>query len=222
MTFDEIVNEVADRMNLSAPSALDRIGRSVNERYKQLCSSVGLQTSIRSTTPVTSATAIGSRNVTFGSATTKVQKIITVFDATVTPAAGTFTERSVEYLRNQSDSGDQSREYGILAMGAFTVTIFLGGVPTTVRTLSADVELNKATLAGTDVPAFSEAFHDVLILYAMAVELDKLEKKDAAVDKKKESEWRASELRMYIAKSAYLDIIAGGRGTARLGQPLVV
>ena len=222
MTFDEIVNEVLDRYNLSAASARDRVGRSVNERYKQLCSSMGLQTASRSTTPVTAVTVVGNRNVTFGSSSTKVQKIITVFDATITPAAGVFQERSVDYLRNQSDAGDSSREYAILAMGAWTVTIFLGGIPTTVRTLSADVELNKATLDGDDVPAFAEAYHDILIHYASAVELEKLEKLDAARAKKAESEARASELRMYIAKSAYLDIIAGGRGTARLGQPLIV
>lgn len=221
MTFDEIVYDVMDRLNLSAASAQDRIGRSVNERYKQLCASMGIQTSARSTTPVTSPTVIGSRNVTFGSATTKVQKIITVFDATISPAVGVFTERSVDHLRNQSDSGDRSREFAVLAMGAFTVTIFLGGTPTTVRTLSADVELNKATLAGTDVPAFAEAYHNILTTYGMSIELEKMEKKDAAREKKAESEYLASELRMYIAKSGYLDIIAGGRGAFVL-PPLMV
>lgn len=215
-----MVSEICDRYNLSAPSARDRIGRSINECYKALCSSIGLQTSARGT--ATSATSIGSRVVTFGPSPTKVQKILSVYDATVSPAVGTFNERTFEYLRDSQDSGDQSREFAIQLMGADSVTIFLGGTATTVRTLTADVEVNKATLAGVDVPAFAESFHDILLKYASSIELDKLEKYDAAEKKMRQFEDRTSELRMYIAKSAYKDIIAGSRGSARSGQPLII
>lgn len=220
MTFDDMTNEVADRYNLSAASARDRIGRSINECYKALCSSIGLQTSARGS--ATANTAIGSRTVTFGPTPVKVQKIIDVYDATVAPTVGKFIERSFEYLRDSYDSGDQSREFAIQLMGATSVTVFLGGTATTVRTLTADVEINKATLVGTDVPAFAEAFHDILLTYASSIELEKLEKYDAAQQKMKQSKDRTSELRMYIAKSAYKDVIAGSRGSARSGQPLII
>jgi hypothetical protein len=161
--------------------------------------------------------------VTFGPTPVKVQKIIDVYDATLPPTVGHYTERSFEYLRDAADAGENSRDFAIQLMGSSSVTIFLGGTATTVRTLSADVEINKETLAGTDVPAFAEAYHDILLTYATSIELDKLEKYDAAAKKMAQSDDRVAELRMYIAKSAYKDVIAGSRGgNSRMGVPLII
>ena len=69
--------------------------------------------------------------------------------------------------------------------------------------LTADVEVNLATLSGVGVPAFAESFHDLLVYGAVAIELEKMEKYELAKAQEARCEGRISELRMFIAKSAY-------------------
>ncbi len=94
-------------------------------------------------------------------------------------------------------------------MGASTVTIFLDSIPATVYALHADALVNLSMLSGTMVPAFTQDFHDILIYGGMATELDKMEKYDLSAKKEKQFEQRLSELRLYQASSAYMDIIMG-------------
>src|SRR5438477_361625 len=75
MTFTEIVNEVAELTNnLSSPTALTRIGREVNTRYKRVSSAISLNTVRRGTT--TSSTSVGVATVTF----TGIEKLERVID----------------------------------------------------------------------------------------------------------------------------------------------
>ena len=48
-TFTEIVAQTAERLNLTSAEALARLGRYVNDRNRQVTSSVGLNTSRRAT-----------------------------------------------------------------------------------------------------------------------------------------------------------------------------
>lgn len=211
MTFQEIVSETANRLNLTSDDAINRIGRAVNERYKWALSSIGMQTSRRET--VTSPTIIGQETLVFPNPLTPtapgVEKLYSVFNAAVTPKE--FLDLySVEELRTQiGTSTDPTHSYAIWRVGPSSVTILLGSIPTTVYTLSADVEENLSTLSNADVPDFPEDFHHILLYGAMATELEKLEKYDLADRQEKRFNDRLSDLRMYIIKSGFLDINQG-------------
>lgn len=209
MTFTDIVNEVADRMNLTSPQALTRIGRSVNERYRWLASSIGFDTIERRT--ATANTVIGSRYVTFGPSPVNVQKLLAVWNPNLTPIY-VLDQVSFDTLRNSVEmTGHQPRQYAVSLMGSSSVQIFLDGVADTVFPLNADVMTNLTTLSLNDVPAFAEDYHDALVYGAMATEYDKMEKPELAKTKEDQFEVRVSELRMFIAKSAYLTIYPARR-----------
>lgn len=275
MTFTQIVAKIADRLNLTSAAALTRVGEYVNERYRETCSSVGLQTSVRTT--ATASTTIGNRSLVFtcekilsvynngglpvvsitrsGSTATATVTAhgyvtgsaifitgaveteynggftitvltantftFTVTGAPATPATGTITvelqqtqwvlgEQSFDTLRNLPVmSSSPAQQYAIQAMGASTVTIFLGSIPSTVYILSADVEINLTDLSGSGVPNFPADFHDLLIKGGLASELYKMEKYDLSSVQEEKFEKRLGELRLFIAKSAYIDIYQG-------------
>lgn len=212
MTFTDIQNEIADRLNLTSPQALTRIGRSINERYRWLASSMGFDTIERRVASADSV--VGNRSMTFGPSPVNVQKLLAVWNPAFTPPF-VLGQVNFDELRNQSISaGMFPQRYAIQLMGADSVTIFLDSTPTSIFPLSADVLSNVTTLSVDDVPAFSGDFHDVLIYGGMATELEKMEKYDLA--EKQEGRWneRLSDLRLFQAKSSYLDIYQGRRAPA--------
>lgn len=197
MTFSEIVSDIAERLNLTDARALTRIGKHVNERYRWLASTVNLQTLARTT--VAASTTIGSSFVTF----TGCEKIRSVYNPAYTPAM-VLDERTVDELRNGPLGTDPPSQYAVYTMGATTVTIKLNTVAATVFALGADAEANITTLSGTNVPAFAESYHDLLIFGVLATELEKLEKYEFAKKQEAMFQQRLSELRFFIHKSAYL------------------
>ncbi len=213
MNFTELVTEVLERLNLSSTDATARIGRVVNERYRWLASSIGMETTVRGT--ATANTVVGNRSLTFGPKPIGVEKLFAVYDATTTPFT-VLDELSFDEMRNRQVGTDPPQRYAIQLMAATSVTILLDCTPATIYTLTADVETTLATLSGLNVPAFPESYHDALIYGAMATELEKMEKYDLAKAQEKRFEERASQLRLFIAKSAYLDFYQGK--TARSGR----
>lgn len=291
MTFDQIVNEICEALNLTSDDAKSRVGRSVNRRYRRLTSSVGLITS--RFIPTSATATAGSRNLTF----TNVEKLLAVVDKTdpdqdimleeITP-----DEMHITQLRSGSE---MPRHFAILTMDPTSVTIevdvipaagatsavaaaagvsyslhdtltLVGGVlaegsagipsvctvtsvngsggvtgvsittpglyttfPTnpvsvtggtgtgctltvtwaTPFTLYADAVTTVTTLSGKQCPDFPESFHDILVLGGMADEYRKMEKFQFYKDCEAEYENRASDLRLFIAKSAYKDIFQG-------------
>lgn len=219
MTFTDIQNEVADRLNLTSAAALARIGRSINERYRWLASSIGIADVIERLT-ASADTVVGNRSLTFGPTPVAVEKLLSVFNTAFTPPM-VLDQVTFDELRNSPIGTDPPKQYAIQLMGAKSVTVFLDTIPATIFTLSADVEGNLTTLSGTAVPAFAEDFHNLLVYGAMATELDKQEKYDLAEKKETQFDTRVSELRLYIAKSAYLAIAQGKTPTYRIQSLLV-
>lgn len=210
MTFTELVTAVEDRLNLSSSDATARIGREINDRYKRVTSSIGLNTSRRST--VSKAATIGNRNLTF----TGIEKISIVYD-TSTGQDRVLDEVTYTELREATPEGEPPSRYAIANMGAQTVTIYLSCIPITTFTLFADGLALASTLSGSQLPAFPESYHDVLMHGVIADELRKLEKFALATEAENLYEKRLSELRYFIAKSGYLQIIQGGRGRVTAG-----
>lgn len=202
MTFQEIQNDVADRWGLANDGiALTRIGRFINQRYRELASSLGLQTTVRATAQA--ATIVGNRSLTF-----LCEKLYAVYDASVTPVR-VLTLATFDQLRNGMVATDPAQTYAIQLMGASTVTIFLDSVPATSYTLTADVEINLTDLSGTQTPAFPADYHDILVRGAMADELERMEKPDLSALQNAKVEKRVAELRLYLVKSAYFDVFQG-------------
>lgn len=215
MTFTDIQTEIAERLNLTSAKALARIGRSINEKYKELSASIGLSTTARGI--VTANTVIGSRNLTFS----LTEKLYSVFNPAFTQPA-LLAEVDFDTMRNQPLGSNPARSYAIQLMGASTVTIFLSSIPDTIYALSADAELNVVTLSNGAIPAFAENYHNLLVYGGMAVELDKMEKYDLAEVQNNKYEKRLAELRLYIALTAYKDITQGSRGRKVLHNSLLV
>ena len=205
MTFTEIVAEVCDRLNLTETKSVTRVGRAVNDRYKWLCSTVGLQTSMRTT--ATASTTIGSAYVSF----TSVEKLYSVYNPASTPPR-VLDEVTVDELRNMQLGTDPPSCYAVYTMGPTSVTIKLGCVPATIYSLGADVQSNVSTLSGSMVPNFPESYHNILLHGAMADELEKMEKYPLAQVQEAKFEQRLTELRYFIAVSAYKHIHQGKHG----------
>jgi hypothetical protein len=206
VTFTDIQNAVADRLNLTSANALTRIGQSINEKYRELASSIGLQSTVRTT--ATANTVVGTSLLTFGPTPIGVEKIFSVFNAAYTPPM-VLDEVTVDELRNQPLGTDPAEQYAIYNTGASSVTIQLSSKPATIYTMSADVETNIATLSGLMIPNFAEDYHAALIYGGMAVELEKMEKYEMAAKQEAKYQARLSDLRLFIAKSAYLAIYQG-------------
>ena len=97
MTFTEIVDEIKDRLNLTSPTATERVGRLVNWRYRRLLGSVGLDSSTRTQIEVVAPFAVASRTFEF----TNVLKIYSLWyfeDSGSMPIY--IDERSIDELRS--------------------------------------------------------------------------------------------------------------------------
>ena len=216
MTFAEIQSKVADRLNLTSTQALTRIADSINERYRWMASTVGGIATIERQT-ITANTTIGNQSLVF-----QCEKVLAVFNTAFIPPF-VLGKVSFDELRNEILDSDPPQRYADQLQGANTCTIFLDVIPKTVYTLSADALVNLATLSGTMVPAFPQDFHDLLVVGAMATELDKMEKYDLSDKKEAQFEKRLSEYRLYLASSSYMDIIQGKDSPDRIQRsaPLV-
>lgn len=201
MTFTELRTEVMNRLNLSSSDASTRIGSYINQRYRRLTSSLGLNTSRRTTTTV--PTVDGTATVSVS-----LEKVELVY---ITASGSRRVLREIQYedwkLKNiESQREGVPTEYAITAQGASTITLGLYPTPNAVITLSVDGLANASTLSGSDVPAFPADFHDALILGAMSDELFKMEKHPLAKDFQRQYEERVSDLRLFLAKSALLSM----------------
>jgi hypothetical protein len=205
MTFNEIVADVMDRLNLTSADATTRIGRFVNHRYRWITSEVGLST--LSPAGATALTTIGSRFVSF----IGLEKLYVVYDPATTPAR-ILEERTIDQMAHMPSGSDPAQCYAIYQTGANTVTVQLDTVAGSAYVLGANGDSDVPNLSGTNTPAFSEKFHDLLVYGAMAEELDKMEKYDLA--KKQEAMFtiRMGQFRYYLAKTAYKAIYQGRNG----------
>jgi len=204
MTFLELVNEVTDRLNLTSDQAISRIGREINARYKRVPSSIGLDTSRKIfDIPVDSVT--DDRYLTF----IGIEKVHAVKDITVANKPVVLIERMINEMYDLPLTGGQPRNYAVTNMGNQSVTIYVDSDTVEDQFIKADGLELADTLSGALTPAFSESFHDVLVFGAVADELKKMEKFQLAKDAEGDFERRLSDLRMFIAKSAYLDIYQG-------------
>jgi hypothetical protein len=202
MTFDEIVSEVCEKMNLTSDEAKSRVSRNVNTRFRRATSSIGMAPS--RFVQVSTVATIGNRVLTF----TGIEKIIAVIDKTsgidIPLAQITTDEMHITVIKT-----DPPRKFAVQRMHNNSVDIIVNTTPSSNFTLYADGHVVLGTITGTQSPDFPESFHDCLVFGAMADEYRKMEKVQLAHDCEEDYERRLSDLRMWIAKSAYLDLYQG-------------
>lgn len=203
MTFDEIVTSITSRLNLTSADGITRVRTEVNDRYRRVTSSIGLNVSRRTTVQATAI--IGVNTLAFSS----VEKLINVVDRSSSPYR-VLKEVTMEELRAREPfANNWARYYAIANITANTVTILMDCIPEAAFTLYADAYSTAATLTGSQTPAFSESFHDILMYGVLADEYRKVMKQALAQESEAMYEKRLSELRYFISKSAYLDRFQG-------------
>ena len=204
MIFEELVNEACERLGLASDEAKSRVGRELQNRYRRVTSGIGLETSRRA--EVSKAATTGSRTITF----TGVEKILAVFEKLSSSNRDTMlTQITVDQMHITSIRSEPPRNFAITGMHSNSVDVYLDCIPATTFTLYADGETSVTTLSGGQAPDFPESFHEILIFGAMADEYRRMEKLQFSRDCENDYEKRLSDLRMWIAKSAYLDIHQG-------------
>ncbi len=213
MTFDEIVDDIAERLNLSAPEAIERIGRWVNRRYRRVTTSIGLVTFRRASNPF--AVAPGQRvQVIEG------EKVLSI---KVDGASKPLTAISYAEMLEIVPTPDQPTAWAVRRQNAGTVTVIFDSTMDDGLDMTVEVEEGGTTLAGSMEPQFPESWHDILVFGALA---DGLAKKGKTLEKREaeaEYERMLGELRLHIAVNGYQDQIQAHhyeKTAASTGAPL--
>jgi hypothetical protein len=207
MTFTELVDEVMARTRQTSTEAETRIGREVNDRYRRVTSSIGLATSRRFTTTV--SVVAGDPAVTFPG-----EKLLTVFfgENDFRRVLGEITPDEWRNSQTWAPAHGTPTRYAIWVQTADSITIHLDPVPdASPAMITADILTDAPILTASDTPAFAASFHDVLMHGALADEWMQLKQDDLSKRAEGMYEARLSDLRMFIAKSSYLNIVQGGR-----------
>lgn len=207
MTVNELVETIADDLGLTSPEAKQRITREINVRYKRVTSAIGLTPSRR--VQRTTTATIGSNQLTF----TDIEKLDTVFRVVGTESI-TLDELTDDEMVNEPPRDEPPTKYSVYTIGPTSIIIQVDCVATTAYTLYAHGLSSSTTLSNNDQPGFPESFHDILEWGVKADEYRRKEKSDLAQDAENTYETRLSDLRMFLAKSTYLDIHRGKHADA--------
>lgn len=207
MTKSEIVKEIQDRLNLTSIESGVRIGKRVQELYRRLTSSIGLDTTRRRTEEVTrnSTTNTDLPEVTLDKFS-KVQRVSWMVETRPTVVVAL----SYDDLTNLITGTGQAHYWALKRMGSDRVTIVLDSFPAeedfTLRITGID---NGDELGDNSVPVLPTDYHDLLVEGVMVDELRKMEKPQLAAIAAQKYDQGLSDLRIFIAASAYQDIVQG-------------
>lgn len=191
-----------ERLNLTTTVATARVGKEVNDRYRRLTSSIGLETSRRR--PVSQVAIIGNRYLTF----VGVEKLISIIDRSSGQDV-ILDQITKDEMNNLLVRSEPPRNYAVTSMHANSVEIYMDCIPATAFILYADAHVSLSTLNGSQAPDFPESFHDILVFGAMADEYRKMEKVALMQDAELNYKDRLSDLRMWIIKSGFKDSFQG-------------
>lgn len=199
MTANELVEYIAEDLNTPSQESKTRISHALNVRYKQVTSSIGLNPTRRE--EISASAVVGNRNITF----TGAEKLDIVFRKVGTNNV-ILREVTNDEMTELAPRSDPPTRFSIFSVAPQSIIIKLDSIPETTFTLYAYVLADATTLTNNDQPAFPESFHDILIHGVKADEYRRREKANLAKESEMLFQQRLSDLRMFIAKSAYLDI----------------
>jgi hypothetical protein len=209
VTFLELQNRTMGRLNWTSTESRALVKNFLNERYRQVVSSVNMARVRRGV--VTANTAIGTNTITF----TGVAKPLSVYDAVTLKRP--LEEVAVDDIRARDAAAEVSgspTHYAVLQHNLSSVQLLLFPKPSAVAALSMDALLDGTDMsADGDEPAFPEDFHDALIYAACIDGYEKIDKFPLAAKQEQKFKERLADLRYFIVKSAYLHQVPVDRGT---------
>jgi hypothetical protein len=208
MTFEEIVDEVAGRLNLTSDDAIARIGARVNERYRRVTSGIGLITSRRVVTDVT-LDPDDVASVLPDVELEDIEKVVRVITTSGSGGIRVLRNETYDDIANVETKTQMPRAWAVKLMDARATTITLDAFPEEEFTITVEGYVNLSTISGIQEPAFPEDYHDILVWGALADEQLKMEKPQLAAVSEINYERRLSDLRFFITRSAYQDIYQG-------------
>lgn len=211
MTFDEIVSDICGRLDLTTADAIARVGLRVNRRYRRVTTSIGMVSTRRVSNAF--AVTIGMRVQVI----TNVEKIFAIQNADISNSPPLREMLYEEMLMTIPTTG-APRAWAVRRVGASTVTVVFDSTFATATNLTIDGEETASTLSGSQIPAFPESFHDLLVFGAVADELRKKEKIALARDADLEYERILGELRLHIAISGFGDVVQGKQNAGIAGS----
>jgi hypothetical protein len=200
--MNELVEHIAETLSIPSPEAKTRIARELNMRYKQVTTAIGLIPSRRE--EFSTLATIGSRLIAF----TGAEKLDVVFRKVGTQNV-ILGEVTNDEMLDLPLRDEPPTAFSIFNVAPTTITIKIDCTPTTAFTIYAHGLGDATTLSSNDQPAFPESFHDILVHGVKADEYRRKEKDDKAKEAEAMFMNRLSDLKMFIAKSAYLDIYRG-------------
>ena len=208
MTFDEIVQDVMDRLNLTSEDARNRIGIRVNDRYRRATTSIGMITSRRTMIPITIDPDVSTTLPDY--IVDGMEKVLRI-TRTDDNSGGVSVLPCLTYdeITNVPVNDRSPRAWAVKRMGSNNVTITFDTAPTEPFTLKIEGYDLADVLADDAEPHFPASYHDLLVEGAMADELKKMEKPQFAVDSEQRYQERLSDLKMFIARNAYMDMYQG-------------
>lgn len=208
-----------DRLNLSSDEARTRLSAFLNERARNVQTSCNLGRVRRGELTVT-ATASNLNVILTSTPAGAEDPIVCIKPFTIRRAdrLSPLTERTQDQLLTASvdPRSGQPDAYAVVRYGAVDCEIQLDRAPSTDLDLEVEgLLLGTDLVADSDVPAFPEDFHDVLVFGALADEYDHFDKPDLAAKQDAKFDRRVRELRYFIQKSIYLARVQNnGRGPA--------
>lgn len=206
MTFDEIVDEVMEVLNLTSDAARLRVGKFVNRRYRRVLSAIGLDTSRRVSLDQVIDFSVAPYDTSLPNVEIPLTKIIRVQLMIDGVRPKLLDEMTFDEITEREPVDGNPSAWAVKLMDAVTTTITLDNFPTTEAfTLRMEGYVNVTNLEDDDVPAFPEDFHEILIEGAKADELRKMEKYPMAAESEQIYVSRLSDLQMFVAVSAYKD-----------------
>jgi len=195
LTFDEIVDEVLTRCNLSSTEATTRVENSVNRHYARVTSLCGMETARFVTR--SAAMTVGVKTVTF----TSIEKIDRILDVSAIASPRPIVESSLHEIRTATPGTSAPGKWATQNVLGTSVTILTDTIPDAAYSLQADGWTTVSELTSTDVPAFPASFHDILTFYVLDEELLRKEKADLADRYKAKADELLQRLQFHLADS---------------------
>jgi hypothetical protein len=189
------------RLGLTAESQRLRIRDAINDRLRQVTSTLNLGRTRRSTT--TFVTVAGTATVS----ATGVSALETLYDPTTLKRP--LTEVSLPWIRARDAASEVTgapEHYAVQSHTSDILTLRLYPKPDAIYTLHADIMAVGTDLdSPDDTPGFPSDFHDLLVDGVLADEYNRVEKaRPMAQAHEGKFEKRLGDLRLHIARTAWL------------------
>lgn len=206
MTFSAIKTAIKNRLGLTSTEADTRVGDLLNEHYREITASIGLNVSRRAKVPA--ATVASSNEVTF----VNIENIEAVKKESVTPhlILVRVPWEEIQERHPETSTSNTPGSYAVKSITATGITIVLDRNAKSAYTLWAHGMSTVSDLTGNMEPLFPQSYHFILKERVLMDEYMRMEKKDLAAITFQRAEKGLSDLRMFIAKNGFLEINQGG------------